>query len=194
VRAELIIGHNVVDSERLAQLLESVFGVKDASALDRSPMLASGGTQWRTLVLFAAESAAYRIVCFATTTTSLQAIVEPTLGDFQHSCQTVLDGIRRALDGHKPKLQSAEIIDPVSGRSVFRAKVGFPTEIRQRQAWQPIALGVVTLLVVGVGVLTFAKSSGQALAIGAIPAFVAAALAVVLLIIDSAGKRIHWED
>jgi hypothetical protein len=82
------------------------------------------------------------------------------------------DGLRQALKRLSPTLQNAEVHDPTTGRVVLAAQTGLAVELRRRETFHLIAVGLATLLWLLLAILTFADNSKWEAFGGGIPGLI----------------------
>jgi hypothetical protein len=104
------------------------------------------------------------------------------------------DDVWRVVHGNarelKPKLESLILLDEDSNDEIARAAVGLREHVTRAELVTPIVIGVATALVLATA--TAVNDAPPDLAIGSIPAFIAAILALVWLAVDVHSRKLVW--
>jgi hypothetical protein len=173
MRADLTVAHKALMGPDVVQRLAAVFPPHNPTALDRSPYFGTR-PEWRNIVLYCSDTPLYRIVCIANSTVELQVTIETIDGDMRQACQAGwsgarqalgLSGVRRLFRGSRPRLASAKVIDPDTGRVVLEGHAGFGTRFTGRQALTNLILAAVGVVLIVLGLI--AGGSSQLAIVGA---------------------------
>lgn len=157
-----------------------MFGSSDPTVLARSVLLADH-PEWEAIVAYSIEGPSHRLICFVATMYELQVIVEPVGGaSLREACDSVWSAIGTAFrKTYDVRLKSLVIVDGSSGDRFAQAATGLSSSFGRRVLLPGLVTGVVYVVWLGIGLLTFAHHSGSALVEGAIPGIVLGAWSVV---------------
>jgi hypothetical protein len=185
VRAELTISHR---AGGLIGSLQEAFGAHEEEALQASA-LATKSPSSTSAITYAARGPGLVVMAWPTPRRTY-LFVESSEGRLRKAAEDVWRVIHSNAPGLKPKLNSLVLLDEGSNDEIALATVGLRDNVRRAEIMGPIAIGLATALVVAVAVGGFDASAS--LAIGSIPAFVAAILALAWLAIDVRSRKLVW--
>lgn len=155
------------------------------ACLQRSLIL-SQQPAWQQLVAYAAETPQWRIAVYADGANQWQIIVESVYGELRTACQSLWRSVREAVGHLSPKLERLELLDEATNQILTRASVGLLPQLRRRELWLPLVVGVAN------AILLAATGADSAVVLGAIPGFAAAALALLAIIWDGMRRSLVW--
>ncbi|HEX4806275.1 MAG TPA: hypothetical protein VFU94_10255 [Conexibacter sp.] len=158
---------------------------EDRTCLSRSLVFAQR-PEWQALVAFAAETPHWRIAIYADGADQWQMIVEPVHGELRVACQSVWRTILATVGELSPRLERLEIVDEATMQTLVRASVGLLPQMRRRELWLPLAVGVANAVVL------VATGVDSATLHGAIPGLVAAGIALLVIILDAIRASLVW--
>jgi len=155
-------------------------------ALANEPALAA-------LVQLSVQTPGYRLLCWQNTHLEMQALIEAVgQADLKRACQAIWDSVQDDGSNLRPVLSSLETTDEATGRPVLVAKTGFGAQLGRRATLTAIGIGVVSLVVLIIGLATFAKHHRVEFAAGSAPALTTGAIAFVWALIDALRGRLVW--
>ena len=171
MRAQLVIEHRSGD---LLSSLATDFGKHDAEAHENSAFArkAPGSAA-------AIEYAGVRpdfVVLAWSTEGQLFLYVESSSGRLRTAAEEVWDIVRKGKHNLRPRLKSLVLFDEDANDTVARAHVGAIANLRRPELLFTLVTGVVSVVWLGVAVTAF-DATGD-LVLGAVPALVAAILAL----------------
>jgi hypothetical protein len=194
VYAQFSVSHSVMTPAAIAAELVKVFGPDDRSVLERSEVLSANSEEWKKLVIYSTQGPTYRLACLPARNDELQVIVEPVREDVKRACQSVWSGLRQTLGGRKPRLQSAEVNDPVSGRVVITARTGFAVEARRQEILNLVVVGIATVIWLFIGAVTFAKTKRWELFGGGLPGLIGGLMGLALAVSGWTRGTLRWQE
>jgi hypothetical protein len=115
-----------------------------------------------------------------------QMIVEPVHGDLRAACQSAWRSIRKSAGNLSPKLERLEVVDEATTQVVLRASTGLLPQIRRRELWLPVLVGVANAILLAV------TGADSATLKGTLPGFVAAGVALLVILSDAIRERLVW--
>jgi hypothetical protein len=186
VHAELRIEHKAGDMH--SRLVEA-FGRDDRDVVDRS-LLLSTLPAWKNLVAYGAEKSTLRLFCLEASNYELQLMIEPLIGgSIKDASETVWSAMRRSpRRRYKVRFLSLRVVDSASGQEIMIGRPGFRSNFASTQVWPAIAIGLVSAVWLGISLSHTTDKRG--LVLGAIPALVLGALALLWLVFTR--KRLAW--
>jgi hypothetical protein len=143
--------------------------------------------------VYAAQTMNWRVVCFALAG-ELQVKVETVTGDLAADCDAVWKVLRERCSDLRPRLRSADLIDPIELHGVVRGSFGFPQHVAQRDVALAVAPALLTaamdaVLVVGE---VFSHDARVQVILGGIPTFVVALGAAAYAGYQAKAQKIVW--
>ena len=135
---------------------------------------------------FATETPEWRLIVYPDGTDQWQMIVEPVHGDLRASCESVWRSIQRGGRSLSPRLERLEIYDGTWTQALLRARVGLVPQLKGRDLWIPLIVGVVSAIVLAV------SGADTGTVLGAIPGIAAAFASMVVIISDALRKKLVW--
>jgi hypothetical protein len=184
MRAELVIGHR---SGSLVSSLEEAFGQHRPETL-ASSVLAAKSPKSATSITYAGSGPGVQVLAWPTEG-RLYLYVESS-GRLRSAAGDVWDNVRKKGSGLHPKLERLVLFDEDANDQIAEASVGLIANLRRPELFLTLGTGVVSAAWLAVALAAF-EATGD-LVLGAIPALVAAILAVVILIADLRSKRLVW--
>lgn len=116
--------------------------------------------------------------------------VESSEGRLRKAAEDVWQLVHSSDGGLDPKLDSLLLFDEDSNDNIARAGVGLEENLRRNEIAIPISVGAITAVVVLVAVVGYGATWD--LAIGSIPALVAAIIAAGWLLADTRARKLVW--
>ncbi len=184
MRAQLSISHR----QDLVDALRQTFGAHDPEAL-RTSALAEKSPSSAASISYAAFGQGFRVMAWVTPG-QLFLYLESSEGRLRKATNGAWQLILRNAKAHHPKLDSLVLLDEDSNDEIAQAGVGFEENLKRVEIVAPLAIGAATIAVLVVAIAGFGGSWD--LAVGSIPAFVAAILALLWLLVDIRKKRLVW--
>lgn len=189
MRAELTILHRQGDA---IAALSAAFGPHNPAALALSAFAQKSPQSAQSIAYAVFQS---QLILLAWPTPERLVIyVEATGGRLRRSSAQVWDGTRRAMNGLKPRLESLVLLDEDKGDEIATAAVGLAANAKRSEFIASGLTGVGTAIVLVLAATRlfadFRLSSD--LAIGSIPALIAAIIALVMLVAALLNKRLIW--
>jgi hypothetical protein len=114
--------------------------------------------------------------------------VEPIHGDLKKACGSLWSTVQRSTRSLSPKLDRLEVIDDGTGQVVAQARTGLAPQVRRREFWLPLAVGLAN------GVVLATTGADTATIRATIPGFAAAAIALLFIVGDAVRKSLVWHD
>lgn len=185
MRAELIIEHR--DGNPLHSL-QGTFGAHDPAALAASGF-ATRSPQAAARVTYAAVAPGFTLLAWPTPG-QLYLYVEASGGRIREVGDTVWSIVWRGQPALKPKLQSLLLVDEDANDVIACAGVGVFANLRRPEIWLAFLTGVGSAIWLALALGTLG-SPGD-LVLGAVPAFIAAIISLVILILDVRNKKLAW--
>lgn len=185
MRAELTISHKPGD---LVGSLRSAFGAHNPTALAASTLAAKSPSS-ASSINFAAHGPGLLVLAWATSG-RLFLFVESSEGRLRKAAEDVWQLVHSNGQSLDPRLESLLLFDEDSNDDIARAGVGLGENASRNEIAIPMSVGVITAVVVLVAIVGFGASWD--LAVGSIPALVAAILAVGWLLADTRRKKLVW--
>jgi hypothetical protein len=185
MRAELTISHKPGE---LVGALRNAFGEDNPAALQVSALAAKSPSS-ASAINFAAFGPGLLVMAWVTPG-QLFLYVESSEGRLRKAAADVWNVVNRDNGGLKPKLDSLTLFDEDSNDVIAEAGVGFGENARRSEIAIPTVIGGVTAVVLALAIAVFDASWD--LALGSVPAFVAAILALGLLVVDTRNKKLVW--
>jgi hypothetical protein len=191
VYAEFTIKHSSLKSDKLKDRLIKKFGADDRAKLKDSALF--DPAQWDNRVLYVSQKPDYLLVAISVQDEELQITVELVKGNLVDNCQSVWQGIKKALKFRRPKLSRLKLVD--SGQvPIMKARTyTFGSQLGRSENISPVIVGVVAVIYALIGWNTFAsKDRGEFLA-GAVTGVAAAVVALVLAFTATRRGKLSWE-
>lgn len=185
MRAQLQISHR--DGE-IVNVLKAAFGQHDQKALKASGF-ASKSPDTAKSITFAALTPEYLVMAWITAG-QVRLYVESHKGQLRDAADQTWQGVRQHGKRLRPKLQSLVLFDEDSNDKVAEAGVGLAENAKRTEIVVPVAIGGITAAFLAVAVVGFGASWD--LAVGSIPAFIAAILALMWFALDTRRGRLVW--
>jgi hypothetical protein len=190
MRAELTIGHKSGD---VLPSLARIFGASDAAALTTSSLAAkSPGTAQS--IGYAAYAPGLILLAWDTPD-QVVLYVESAGGRLRDAASKVWTATHKGCRRHRLKLDSLVLLDEDKGDEIAKARVGLGANAQRAEFLTTATVGLATLAVLALalsGVIegfTFTTD----VAIGALPALIAAGAALLSLIRATASRRLVWK-
>jgi hypothetical protein len=90
-------------------------------------------------------------------------------------------------------LTYAAVKDTLLGLTIMTAHVSLIGELGEASVWSTIAIGVLTVFWVAIGVTTFARTHGFDMVSGAMSAWMAALVVLMLALRNRVNQRLRWQ-
>jgi hypothetical protein len=190
VNGDVTVLHRDSESEKIRNLLETRFGASNMDALNRSITFSSNPSLWAPSVVYAVEKPEYRMFAFRDDPGQLSIIVEPQIPNCKAVCQDVCRTIKKSLKPLHAKKPTVIIKD--GDTDLLTATSGVLRSLTSDQVLSVLLTAIATLALVAV----FWKFTTLALApvlLGAVPVFVAGAIALSSALISSARGGLVWK-
>lgn len=143
--AELVVEHVPCADDPLRDLIVTVFGADD----DRATLANSinfSKKSWHDRVLYCKNSASYLVIVMTDGNDEFVTYIEVTgQGTILEACQSVWKKLERALRTIEPELRKLRLSDAESGRFLFGHAASFNSELKRREVFAPIVVGLLTL-------------------------------------------------
>jgi hypothetical protein len=186
MRAELVIEHETGD---LLAALRAAFGAHDPSALQNSTF-AKKSPRSAAAFEYAGMSPAMTVLAWSTQR-ELYLFVESSGGRLRRSAGDVWDIVRKGGSALHPKLKSLVLLDEDANDAVVEASVGLVPNLQRLELVLTFGTGAVSAAWLLVALPAFGATGD--LVLGAIPAVLAAILALVVLVIDVKTQSLVWK-
>jgi hypothetical protein len=186
MRAELVIEHQAGDP---LVALRAAFGEHNAAALEQSSF-ARKSPRSAAAITYAGVGPGLVLLAWPTEK-QLYLYVESSGGRLRKSAADVWDIVRKGDPGLRAKLKSLVLFDEDANDTVVEANVGLLPNLRRPELFLTLATGAASAMWLVVAVTAF-DATGD-LVLGAIPALVAAILALVILAVDVRSKSLVWK-
>lgn len=185
MRAELTISHR---AGGLIDALQEAFGDHEEEVLQTSALAAKSPNS-ASAIAYAARGPGLVVMAWPTPRRT-HLFVESSEGRLRKAAEDVWRVIHGSASELKPELDSLVLLDEGSNDEIALAAVGLRDNIRRAEIMGPIVIGLATALVIAVAIGSF--DAPVSLAIGSVPAFVAAVLALGWLTIDVRNRKLVW--
>lgn len=186
MRAELTINHK---PGQLVQSLRSAFGEHNRGALEASALALKSPSSANS-ISFAAYGPGLLVMAWPTPG-RLVLFIESSGGRLRKAAEDVWKLVHGNDQGLNPKLASLVLFDEDANDDIAQARIGLGENVKRTEIAGPIVVAVLTAVLLTVAIAGF--NASWDLAVGSIPAFAAAILALGLLVIDTRRKRLVWE-
>jgi hypothetical protein len=115
-------------------------------------------------------------------------VVEPVHGDLKRACAAMWRTVQQATDVLAPRLERLEVVDDATDQVVTRASVGLAPQIRRKEFWLPLPVGIAN------GVILAVSGTDAATVRATIPGFAAAGLALAVILVDAVRRTLVWHE
>ena len=149
---------------------------------------------WQGIVVYARELPMCRMIAAPASNEELHIVIEPTHGNLVRACQGAWQSVRSAMKESHPKLETAMLVDQVTGRELFVGNDGLGAQVRTREVASLILVGLVTVAWLLAGSATFARDLGTEWIAGGMTGIVGALVAAVWALVDWRRGRLKWKD
>lgn len=157
------------------------------TALFDSPFFSTNPA--RNRIVFATATRDVIVICVPASIDQLDVTVETTESDIRQASENAWRTIRRCGRKHKLRIASLTLVDGESGDTVATGTSSWRNAIEQRDLW-----GVFATAIAEAAWLLALRVAGVAdvglVALGAVPAFGAAVVAVVVM--RARARRLYW--
>jgi hypothetical protein len=186
MRAELVIEHKSGD---VLGALASAFGAHDPAVLQNSTFARKSPGTARSLAY--AGIGPELVVLAWPTQAELVLFVESSGGQLRKAAAKVWDVFRKEEPALGPKLKSVILFDEDANDTVVEANVGVFANLRRPELLFTLGTGILSAIWLPIALAAF-ESTGD-LVLGAIPALLAAILALVMLVFDVRTQSLVWK-
>jgi hypothetical protein len=148
VRAQMTYSHARVAPEDVVGALVATLGPDQPDEIQESPLLAPMLDVMAASLCYSHRTIDARVFCFHKYSNTLDVVVEPLVGDWDETFQSVHDAVRAALDTLGTPCSTEALVqrDLHTAALIRRGRAGILAELRRPEVKTPLVLAGITVL------------------------------------------------